>query len=71
MPGWGSAIGWIFNAIPAREERIRNKIDKIEREMNELTKIDKDQKLYVRSIAKYERLANKLRKLESKLKNRG
>ena len=66
LDGIGALVEKVCNYIPGREESIRNRIDKIKREMDEITK----QPNSTDSIIKFSRLAAKLRVEESKLQNR-
>jgi hypothetical protein len=64
--GWGTAVGWLFDRFPGRNESLRNKIYKVERKMIELLK----KKPFTDSDSvKYEQLADKLRKLNQIAKN--
>lgn len=38
MPGWGDAIGFIFNLFGSKEERRRNAIEQLEKEQQEILK---------------------------------
>ncbi len=68
--GWDSIFGLgeriMDKLVPGREERIRNKIEKLRGEINELLK----GKFTMRAARKYDRLSNEIGKLESKLQNR-
>jgi hypothetical protein len=36
MPGWGDAVGWIFDRLPSKKEGLRKRIEKLEREMDDI-----------------------------------
>ena len=65
MPGWGDAVGWIFDRLPGKKEGLRNEIESIERKMYDLTKKENTDK----NVMLYERLSGRLRELQNKLKN--
>lgn len=65
MPGWGDAVGWIFDRLPTKKESLRNEIEKTERKMYELTKKENTDK----NVMLYEHLSGRLRKLQDRLKN--
>jgi len=65
VAGWGSAVGKIFDWMPGRHENIRNKIDKIKREMDEITKGNQTNK----STDRYHKLSDRLQRYEEKAKN--
>lgn len=64
--GWGTAVGWLFDRIGDKKQNLRNRIDKIEREMDEIQKkashapSDRD---------RYAILSIKLREAHNQLKN--
>ena len=64
--GIGKALGKIIERIPGREESIRNKIDKLERERDEII----EAKIPVNRYSRYKFILAELRKLEGSLKNR-
>ena len=37
-PGWGDAVGFVFNLFGSKEERRRNKLAKLRKERDELQK---------------------------------
>jgi len=65
MPGWGTVAGWIFDRLPNKKEGIRSKIQKIQREMDEITK----KKPSNATAKRYMHLASQLRKLQDRLEN--
>lgn len=71
MSAW-SILGLIAkfgeSFIPGRAERLRNKIDKIKKEKDEIAK--KKGRLTVVDARRYMDLTNKLSEIESKLQNR-
>ena len=62
--GWGTVAGWVFDRIGDKKSGLRNRINKIEREMNELQKkpspSDSDRD-------RYERLSVELRKAQKQI----
>jgi len=61
------AIPSILNKLlPGRQERIRNKINALEKQRNEIRK----DKFTGRSLARYERVTNELSRLKKGLENR-
>ena len=66
MAGIGTMLGWIFDRLPSRGESLRNAIDKLEREQDDLTK----KGLIGDNALRFERNAVKLRKLRETSKNK-
>ena len=58
----------VMGQIPGREERMRNKIKKLEGERDALTK--NKNPFTVRDGVEYGKLSNEIEKLKSKLQNR-
>lgn len=65
MPGWGNAIGWLFDRFPSRKESLINEIRKIKEEMDGL--LEKGGHMSVTEYKRYELLADRLREAEEKL----
>ena len=65
--GWGGFLDKIMGQIPGRDERIRNQIDDLKREMDKLARegIHND-----RNRRQYDKCADRLRVLEQKAQNR-
>ena len=63
--GWGTVLGMLADRFPNRKESLRNKAGKIKKEMDEITK----KKANARTLARYNKLADKLYKIEQRLKN--
>ena len=64
-PGWGDAVGWIFDRLPSKKEGLRKRIEKLEREMDDIqrkaTYSDSDR-------TRYQLLSGKLRQAQDALK---
>lgn len=59
----------IADWVPNKKERYRNQIEKLKKEMDEILHSDNNGKVYVRDVARYERLALRLSKYEQAIKN--
>ena len=64
--GWGTVLGFIFDRFPARKESLRNESERLKREMSLIQKINPSTDITRRD---YERIAERLREVETKLKN--
>jgi len=62
----GKVLGKVAEWVPSREQSRRTKIDKIKREIDEIT----NTKFTLRSYKRYESLLHTLRLLEEDLQNR-
>jgi len=63
---WLAIPSIIDKLLPGREERIRNKLEKLKRGRDELVKSP----FTTRAARKYDKLSNAIKKLEQKLQNR-
>jgi len=66
--GIGAVLSKVFNWLPKKEEHLKNKINKLKREMDDI--LTKDSPLSARDAGRYERLAHELRNVEERLQNR-
>jgi len=66
MPGWGTAVGKIFDWLPGRVEARRNKEEKLRRKYEELLK----KPCTPSNVSKLISITNKLRVIAEKNKNR-
>ena len=70
--GWDSIFGLgeriMDKFVPGREERIRNKIDKLKGERDDLTK--PGAAYTTRAAVKYDKLSDQIERLKGKLQNR-
>lgn len=64
MPGWGDAIGKIFDWLPGRRE---SKESEIQRLLKENEKIEKEKPLSSASVSRFERNADRIKQLRAEI----